>query len=276
MIDLASKKFSLREQCQMLGVNRSSYYYEPIPESEETIKLMHLLDAKHTDCPFYGVIKMTKHLQDEGYAVGKDRVRTLLRKMGLYAIYPKPNFSRRNQEHKIYPYLLKGLKIERPNQVWCADITYIRLLYGFAYLVAIMDWYSRYVISWRVSNTLDSDFCVLALEEALKSGKPDIFNTDQGVQFTSQSFAEKLLANNIAISMDSRGRFYDNIFIERLWWSVKHEDIYIKGYETIPETITGLHRYFHLYNNERYHQALEYKTPVYFYLRNKSKYRQAA
>ena len=266
MIDLGSKTMSIREQCQLFGINRSSFYYTPVQESMETIGMMHLLDAEHTKHPFYGVLKMTEHLRSKGFDVGKDRVRTLLRKMGLYAIYPKPNFSKRNQEHKIYPYLLRGLRIIKPNQVWCADITYIRLLHGFAYLVAIMDWYSRYVLSWQLSNTLDSDFCILALEEAFRYGKPDIFNSDQGTQFTSLLFTARLLAKEIAISMDSRGSFYNNIFVERLWRSVKYEDIYIKGYETIPETSSGLSQYFPFYNNERYHQSLNNKAPVYFYL----------
>lgn len=265
MINLADKEMSIREQCKLLEINRSTLYYEPVAENMETIQMMYLLDTEYTEHPFYGVRKMTEHLRSKGFNVGKDRVRSMLRKMGLYAIYPKPNFSKRNYEHKVYPYLLKGLSIIKPNQVWCADITFLRLLQGFAYLVVIMDWFSRYVLSWRVSNTLDSDFCILALEEALRFGKPDIFNTDQGAQFTSILFTRLLLIKGIAISMDSRGRFYDNIFVERLWRSVKHEDIYIKGYETIPETIKGLNQYFSFYNNERYHQSLNYKTPFYFY-----------
>jgi len=277
MIDSTNKEFSIREQCKLLGVSRSTFYYSPIPDSPEDLAMMHFLDKEHTEHPFYGVIKMMHRLRDKGgFMVGKDHTRTLLRKMGLFAIYPKPNFSKRNQEHKVYPYLLRGLKIDRPNQVWCADITYIRLLYGFVYLVAIMDWFSRYVLSWRLSNTLDGEFCISAMEEALEIGKPGIFNSDQGVQFTSEGWTSRLLEKEIKISMDSRGRFYDNIFVERLWRSVKTEDIYIKGYEKVPETATGLRRYFNLYNNERPHQSLDYKTPASFYFGIQASRRLAA
>jgi putative transposase len=229
--------------------------------SPETITLMRLLDQQYTATPFYGVNKMTHYLQEHHYAVGKDRVRTLLRMMGLQAIYPRRHTSQRSAEHKIYPYLLRDVPITQPNHVWSADITYVRLAHGFVYLVAIIDWFSRYVLSWRLSNTLDSGFCVEVLETALRYGRPEIFNTDQGTQFTSASFTEKLVAKHIAISMDSRGRVFDNIFVERLWRTVKYEDIYLKGYETIAQAEHGLTAYFQFYNTERYHQALRYQTP---------------
>ena len=244
-----------------MGINRSTLYYKPVLPDEETLKLMHLLDQQYTKMPFYGVRRMTKFLQKLGYKIGKARVRSLLRQMGLRAIYPGPNTSKPHPMHIIYPYLLRDVAVTRPNQVWSTDITYIRLRHGFVYLVAIMDWHSRYVLSWRLSNTLDADFCVEALEEALKYEKPDIFNSDQGSQFTSSAFTGKLLEKGIAISMDGRGRVFDNIFVERLWRSVKYDDIYIKGYQTVNETQAGLKNYFSLYNNERMHQSLDYKTP---------------
>lgn len=260
MIDSHSK-LSIRKQCSLLGVSRATHYYTPVPEKDDTFELMNLLDEEHMRRPFYGVRKMTEYLNRKGYAIGKDRVRGLLRRMGLEAICPKRNLSRNRKDHRVYPYLLKGVKIVRPNQVWSTDITYVRLLEGFAYLVAIIDWFSRYVISWSMSNTADVDLCMDALKEALKYGKPEIFNTDQGCQFTSDIFTGKLKENGIKISMDGRGMMFDNIFIERLWRSVKYEDIYIKGYETISESRKGLKKYFEFYNNERYHQSLNYRTP---------------
>jgi putative transposase len=222
---------------------------------------MRLLDQQYTATPFYGVNKMTQSLREQHYRVGKDRVRTLLRTMGLAAIYPRRRTSQRSAEHTVYPYLLRGVTITQPNHVWSADITYVRLGHGFAYLVAVIDWFSRYVLSWRLSNMLDSSFCVQALETAFRYGQPAIFNTDQGTQFTSASFTEKLLAKHIAISMDSRGRVFDNIFVERLWRTVKYEDIYLKGYESIAQADRGLSHYFQFYNQKRYHQALRYQTP---------------
>jgi len=266
MIDHDSKDFSVREQCRILGINRSGLYYEARPLTEETLKIMRLLDEEHTRHPFYGVPKMTEFLRRKGYRVGRDRVRTLLRSMGLEAVYPKPKTSIKAKDHKIYPYLLKDVEVIRPNQVWSADITYIRLEEGFVYLVAIVDWYSRYLISWRVSNTMDTNFCVEALEEALKYVRPEIFNTDQGSQFTSMAFTGILEKNGISISMDAKGRVFDNIFIERLWRTVKYENIYIKGYKTIPDLKTGLIEYFDFYNGERYHQNLDYKTPWEVYI----------
>jgi len=261
MLDKKDPRYSLRTQCEIFGINRSGLYYKPLPVSDETLKIMRLLDEEHTKHPFYGVKKMTKFLREKGYKIGKDKVRTLLRSMGLEAIYPKPNTSIPNKQHKIYPYLLKDIEITRPNQVWSADITYIRLNEGFVYLVAIIDWYSRYVLSWQLSNSLEAAFCVDALEEALKKGKPEIFNTDQGCQFTSTAFTDVLEKEKISISMDAKGKVFDNIFTERLWRTVKYEDIYIKGYQSIPEVQLGLAEYFDFYNNERYHQSLDYQTP---------------
>lgn len=222
---------------------------------------MRLLDEQYTRTPFYGVLKMTAWLRENGHPVNCKRVRRLLRLMGLEAIYPKPRLSIALPSHQIYPYLLRGVKVTRVNQVWSADITYVRLLGGFVYLVAVIDWYSRYVLSWEVSTTMESEFCVSALNQSLQVAKPEIFNTDQGSQFTSCAFTGILKEREIAISMDGRGRALDNIFVERLWRSVKYEDVYIRDYETAPQAIAGLGRYFKFYNRERLHQALDYKTP---------------
>lgn len=270
---MADGDFSIRRQCELLGLNRSAIYYEPRPVSSLTITLMNLLDEQYTRTPCYGVRKMTECLQRRGYDVGKCRVRRLLRRMGLEAIYPKKRLSIPGNDHRIYPYLLRGVLIVRPDQVWSADITYVRLLHGFVYLVAIIDWYSRSVLSWRLSNTLDAGFCLDALDEALCRAQPDIFNTDQGTQFTSESFIERLQSQEVTISMDGRGRVFDNIFVERLWRTVKYENIYLKGYETVRDVEQGLTEYFHFYNTERIHQSLQYKTPQEVY---KGMYRVAA
>ena len=225
---------------------------------------MAMLDEKYTDCPFYGVLRMTTYLrEDKHVVVGKDHVRTLLRRMGIMALFPTRNLSKPNPAHGVYPYLLKGVDITRANQVWSADITYVRLERGFAYLVAIIDWYSRRVLSWRLSNTLESGFCVEALDEAFRLyGRPEIFNSDQGSQFTSEDFIKRIKAEEtVKISMDSRGRAYDNIFVERLWWSVKYENIYLYDYQNIAECRAGLTKYFKFYNMERRHQSLDDRTP---------------
>lgn len=222
---------------------------------------MHLIDEQYTKTPFYGIRRITEALRRLGYIVNHKRIARLMRIMGLEAIYPKPRLSKACKENKIYPYLLRGLSIVRPNQVWSTDITYIRLIHGFAYLVAIMDWFSRYVLSWAVSNTLDVYFCIEAVEKALKINRPVIFNSDQGSQFTSDSFTGRLLENGIQISMDGRGRVYDNIFVERLWRTVKYEDVYLKDYSDMRDVKEGLSSYFEFYNNERVHQALGYRTP---------------
>jgi putative transposase len=239
------------------------WYYQPKPEDPEDLRLMNLMDEQYLKTPFYGVLKMKEWLDREHkIIVNPKRVRRLLRKMGLMAVYPKRNLSKPAPGHKSYPYLLKGLKITRPNQVWSADITYIRLAGGFVYLVAIIDWYSRYVLAWNVSITLDSAFCLDALDEATQLyGRPEIFNSDQGCQFTSIEFTDRVKAVGAQISMDGRGRALDNIFIERLWRSVKYEDIYLHDYTTVPEVVLGLRKYFLFYNTERQHQSLDYWTP---------------
>ena len=265
MIEPTHLQLSVRRQCALLGLARSGLYYEPRGESEENLQLCRLLDEQYTRTPFYGIRRMTAWLATRGYAVNHKRVGRLLRLMGLEAIYQKPRLSQPAAGHRIYPYLLRGVKIERPNQVWSTDITYVRLLHGFIYLVAIIDWFSRYVLAWEISLTLESDFCVSALERALHLGQPEIFNSDQGVQFTSTTFTQRLLARGIRISMDGRGRALDNIFVERLWRSVKYEEVYLHDYQTVPEATLGLGRYFNFYNRERLHQALDYQTPATVY-----------
>lgn len=252
---------SVRQQCELLSLNRSSLYYEPIPISAENQTLMDLIDEIYTECPFYGARRMSEDLKGRGFLVGRERAGTLMCELGLEAVFPRGNTSKPHPAHPVYLYLLRGMTITRTNQVWSTDITYIRLRQGFVYLVAVIDWKSRYVLSWKISNTLTSDFCVAALKEALEYGTPEIFNTDQGSQFTSAEFTSVLKERGIQISMDGRGRALDNIFVERLWRSVKYENVYLKGYETIPETESGLKKYFHFYNTQRRHQSLAYKTP---------------
>ena len=252
-------------QCELLGLARSSYYYEPVPESEEDLLLMRLLDEQYTRTPFYGKRKMVIFLAEHGYVVDRKRVRRLMQRMGLETIYPKPQLSRPVEPSVRYPYLLRGVSIDQINQVWSSDITYIRLARGFVYLAAIIDWFSRYVLAWELSTTLDTSFCLDALDRALRAGQPNIFNTDQGVQFTSQDFTARLLRSNIRISWDGRGRALDNVFVERLWRSVKYEEVYLKDYQTVSDARDGLTQYFQFYNNERYHQSLDYKTPFAVY-----------
>lgn len=252
---------SIREMCKIFEISRTGFYYKSAGENDYNQLLMNMIDEQYLKTPFYGSRRMRRWLNRHGYAAGREKVQRLMRKMGIEAIYPKKQTSKRNKEHAVYPYLLRGLTICRPNQVWVVDITYIRLSRGFMYLVAIMDLYSRYVLSWRLSNTLDARFCIEALEEALRFGRPEIFNSDQGAQFTCNEFIAVLQAHGIKISMDSRGRAMDNIFIERLWRSLKYEDIYIYNYETVPQLHKGLTKYFNLYDYERLHQSLDYKTP---------------
>ncbi len=261
MVEPEHQQISLRRQCQLLGLNRAGLYYEPQVETVENLELMRRLDEQYTRYPFYGVRRMTAWLKQQGSEVNEKRVRRLLRKMGLLAIYPKPAVSQSAPGAQVYPYLLRDCRIARVNQVWSTDITYIRLLTGFVYLVAIMDWYSRYVLAWEVSNTLESSFCVSALDRALLGAEPEVFNSDQGSQFTSLIFTERLKARGIQISMDSRGRALDNIFVERLWRSVKYEEVYLKDYRQSHEAVTGLRAYFEFYNRERLHQSLGYQTP---------------
>jgi putative transposase len=265
LIEPGHQQLSLTRQCQLIGLSRASLYYQPRGESGQNLHLMRLLDEQYTRTPFYGVPKMTAWLRGEGYPVNEKRVRRLLRLMGLEAIYQRPKLSEPAPGHRIYPYLLRGVPVLKPNHVWSTDITYIRMFHGFIYLVAIIDWFSRYVVSWEISVTLDSEFCLSALDRALAFGRPEIFNTDQGSQFTSTAFTGRLLQDDIQISMDGRGRALDNIFVERLWRSVKYEDVYLQNYETVPEAVSGLGRYFDFYNCERLHQSLDYQTPAVVY-----------
>jgi len=230
---------------------------------------MRLIDEQYTAQPVYGSRRMTVWLQGQGHAVNRKRVQRLMRLMGLEAIYPKPKLSLAGQGHKVFPYLLRGVKIERVDQVWSTDITYVPLPSGFMYLAAVIDWFSRYVIAWRLSNTLDGNFCLDMLDEALRWGRPEVFNTDQGVQFTAEAFTSRLVAAGVAVSMDGKGRCLDNVWVERLWRTVKYEDIYLRGYETVPGLAEGMHRYFPFYNEERPHQALDYRTPAEVYRRGR-------
>ena len=265
LIDMNSTIVPITRQCELLGLNRSSLYYRPRPVSDANLHLMVLIDRFYTRDPSSGVPRMTKYLRRQGYRVNRKRVARLMRQMGLQGIAPKKGLSWPNKEHPVYPYLLKGLDITRPNHVFCADITYIPMRKGFIYLTAVMDWASRYVLSWKVSLTLDAAFCVEALEEALAIGTPDIFNTDQGSQFTSKDFTCVLKNHHIALSMDGKGRVFDNIFIERLWRTVKYEEVYLKDYATVREAIRGLGDFFRRYNEERPHSALGDKTPYEVY-----------
>lgn len=262
-IDPYHRLLSISRQCYLAGLPRSSYYYEPEGwESPENLRLMQQIDKLYLRRPFYGSPRMTDWLQELQWPVNEKRVARLMRLMGLQATLPGPHTSRPHPQHPVYPYLLRGLKLEAPNQVWCADITYLPLQRGFLYLVAVMDWYSRYVLSWELSNTLEAEFCLDALNQALGRGSPGIFNTDQGAQFTSEEFTGRLKEEGIRISMDGRGRALDNVFIERLWRSVKYEEVYLRDY---PDGLTArrrLGRYFRFYNRERRHQGLERRTPA--------------
>ncbi len=260
-------KLSIRKQCELLGINRSSLYYEAVKANEFNLLLMRLLDKQYTKTPFYGVKRMTAILRRKGYKVNEKRVRRLLRLMGLEAVYAKMNVSKANREHKIFPYLLNDVEVEKNDQVWSTDITYIRLKGGFVYLMAIIDWYSRYVLSWSLSTTLAADFCVDAVKDLLTKGKRcEIFNTDQGAQFTTPQFTEPLLDKDIKVSMDGRSRALDNVFVERLWRSVKYECVYLHEWQTVRQAKDGLSAYFDFYNNERLHQSLDYATPSEIYL----------
>lgn len=266
MLEPGHTEIPIYRQCELMGLSRAGYYYQPQGESPLNLNLMNFIDEQYTRTPFYGVEKMTAWLIRQGFEVNPKRVRRLMRLMGLEAIYPKQNLSIASAEHKKYPYLLRDVLVERPDQVWSTDITYIKMAQGFLYLVAIMDWYSRYVLAWRLSNTLDTQFCLDALEGALAISQPEIFNTDQGSQFTSNEFTGRLQQSGICISMDGRGRVFDNIFIERLWRSVKYEEVYVHSYESVRDAYNNLTRYFQLYNKERLHESLGYRTPheVYF------------
>ena len=267
MIDRKNQKLSLSRQCQLLEISRSSIYYKPVAPKAEDLEFMRLIDEQYLKTPCWGSRSMRNWLRRKGCKVNRKRVQRLMRLMGLEAIYPKPRTSRPHPQHQIYPYLLRDLTIDHSNQVWAADITYIPMARGFMYLVAVMDWHSRKVLSWKLSNTLDAEFCVEALNQAIGPfGTPQIFNTDQGAQFTSKEFTSVLKDNDIAISMDGRGRVQDNIFIERLWWTLKHQHIYLHSFDDGAQLRTGLSRWFEFYNKERPHQGLDGHTPdeVYF------------
>jgi putative transposase len=257
---------SMRRQCELLQVCRASVYYEPAATNPEQLELMRRIDELHLKYPFYGSRKLARCLRSEGKDVNRKQLQRLMRLMDIEGLAPKANTSRPAPAHPTYPYLLRNVKVCRVDQVWCTDVTYIPMAHGFVYLVAIMDWYSRRVLSWRVSNTLDTTFCIEALEEALSSfGKPEVFNTDQGAQFTAEAFTSVLHGHGVKISMDGKGRYMDNIFVERLWRSVKYEEVYLHAYESVSEARTGLGRYFDFYNRDRPHQALGYQTPEAFH-----------
>lgn len=268
MIEPLHKKLSVSRQCELLNLARSGYYRKDrqIGETEYNLELMRLLDEEYTRRPFYGSRKLRKYLNDQGYKVNRKRVQRLMKVMGIQSVAPGPNTSKPAPQHKVYPYLLRDIEITRANQAWCTDITYIRLKGGFVYLVAIMDWYSRKVLSWEVSSTMDDSFCVSALERALRLyPKPEIFNSDQGSQFTGKAFTSVLKDADIKISMDGKGRCMDNIFIERLWRSVKYEEIYLNDYESVDQLRRALGKYFYFYNEERPHQHFDYQTPMAVY-----------
>ena len=262
MVDRGHPRLSVVKQCRLLKLSRSSVYYRPKPTRPADLELMAGMDRQHLKTPYYGSRWMTAWLRTQGHQVNRKRVQRLMRAVGLEAIYRKPNTSKPAPGHRTYPYLLKGMALDRVNQVWAADITYLPLSRGFLYLVAIMDWHSRYVLGWRLSNTLEADFCIDALKEALGKGKPEIFNTDQGSQFTSEAFSRLLLERGIKFSMDGKGRYLDNIFVERLWRSVKYEEVYLKAYRDGSEARRGIDAYLDFYNRERPHQSPGYRTPA--------------
>jgi putative transposase len=264
-LDRSGRDLSLRTQCDLLGVNRSGLYYEPVPVSDENLLYMRLLYERYTEDPTWGVLHMTAHLRRQGYPVNEKRVRRLLRIMGLEAVYQKPDTRRSSPEHSVYPYLLKGVEVTRSNQVWSTDITYIPMKKGFVYLMAVMDWYSRHVLDWEVSTTLEADFCIETVGRLLERQTCEIFNTDQGAQFTTPRFTQPLLARGVCVSMDGRGRAFDNIFIERLWRTVKYDYVYLHDIQTVSDLRVGLGDFFDRYNYKRLHQSLGYRTPAEVY-----------
>ena len=265
-IDRAHAALSVRQQCDLLGLPRSSLYYEPVPDSDLNLRLMRMIDEQYLIRPYFGQRRMTIWLRQQGHPVNVKRVRRLMQIMGLEAIHPGPRLSLASPEHRVFPYLLRGVTIDRPDQVWSTDITYVPLARGFLYLVAVIDWFSRKVLSWELSNSLEVGFCVSALESALSVSQPEIFNTDQGSQFTSPQFTSVLSSRGIAISMDGRGRALDNVFIERFWRTLKYEDIYLKAYAAGDDLFAGLTEYIAFYNDERPHMSLSYRTPSEVYL----------
>ncbi len=267
MIDAQHKRLSLTKQCQLLNISRTGLYYKAVGESELNMELIRLIDQQYLDTPWYGSRQMTRHLRRQGYCVGRKRIRRLMRNMGLVALVPGPHTSRRNKAHAVFPYLLRNLVVTRANQVWCADVTYIPLAHGFLYLVAIMDWHTRHVLAWRLSTTQDTSFCLEALEDALeKYGRPEIFNTDQGSQFTSVDWVSALASKDIRISMDGKGRWMDNVFIERLWRSLKYECVYLNAFDSVREAGAGITHWMNYYSNERPHSSLDDRTPSEVYL----------
>lgn len=260
-MDAAHPLIAIHRQCDLVGISRAAYYYQPRGEDALNLTLMRQIDEQYTRTPFYGVRRMSAWLRRQGYPANPKRVRRLMRVMSLEAIYPKPWLSHPAKEHRTYPYLLRGLTIDRPDQVWGTDVTYVRLQHGFIYLIAIMDWFSRYVLAWEISTTLEKAFCVHTLHQALELATPEIFNSDQGGQFTSLEFVSALESAGIRVSMDGRGRVFDNIFVERLWRTVKYEEVYLHDYQTVEQARYGLAQYFRFYNGERLHQALGYRTP---------------
>jgi putative transposase len=262
MVEPETREPSISRQCQLLGLNRSSFYYQPRPVKPDDLELMRLIDEQYLKTPTYGSRSMARHFRRQGRKVNRKRIQRLMRLMGIEAIYPKPHTSRPFPEHKIYPYLLRNVEIDHVNHVWASDISYVPMDRGFMYLVVVMDWYSRKILSWRISNTLDSDFCVEALKEALsRYGKPEIFNTDQGAQFTSRDFTQTLKDHQVAISMDGRGRCQDNIFVERLWWTVKYNYLYLHSFKDGSQLRNGLNEWIRYYNRERGHSSLDDRTP---------------
>ena len=270
-IDFENAELSVREQSRLLGIHRSNIYYEPQPETEENLQFMRLMDEEHLKHPARGSRQMIDFLEDQGFIVNRKRLQRLMRKMGIEGMSPKRRTTLRNAGHQVYPYLLRDLKIERPNQVWCSDITYIPMRHGFMYLVAVLDWFSRHVLSWRLSNSMDADFCIEALDDALQTATPEIFNTDQGAQFTSREHTDKLKSHGVSISMDGKGRAIDNVMIERLWRTVKYEEVYLKEYTTGTDLYKGLRSYFDFYARERKHSSLDRQTPAEVYRSGRSK-----
>lgn len=267
LVEPDQPEISVRRQCDLLGVNRPGLYYEPVGESRENLMLMRLLDKEYTRHPFYGSRRLTAWLWAQGHEVNRKRVVRLMEVMGLEAVYPKPRLSQPGDGHKIYPYLLRNVEVTRANQVWSTDITYIPMASGFVYLVAVMDWFSRFVLSWALSLTMELDFCLVALKRAFRWGRPEIFNSDQGSQFTARRFTAELESRGVAVSMDGRGRCMDNIFIERLWRSLKYEEVYLRDYARVPDAQAGIGRWVQFYNQERLHQSLDYRTPAGLYRR---------
>ena len=269
-IDRSNTQLSISRQCELIGLSRSSRYYKAVAVDTETLALMNAIDRKYTELPFYGILKMTIAMNEQGFKVNHKKIARLMRLMGIHAIYAEPKLSIPGYNHDIYPYLLTNVSITSANHVWSSDITYVPMLKGFMYCVAVIDWYSRYVLAWNISNTQDADFCLSVLNEALRSETPRIFNTDQGSQFTSTIFTQRLQDANISISMDGRGRALDNVFIERLWRSLKYEDLYLHNYLDATALRDGMTKYFEFYNHRRYHQALNYQTPAAVYFQRAS------